>query len=467
MKFSRIDLLTLLISLFIFASCEKSSTIGIEVNADSALKGEFSDTLSIRSQTVRDDVAETSVLNAYPLGFLNDPVFGKSEARLAMTMGMPNIEYNFGDSARLDSAVLVLPFGSEFYGDSTSTYKIEVHELSTPLYTFDAFPSNREYAHETTLMGSRTGRLFPNTKVKVLDIIAGDADTIKTENPQLRIRLDASYITSHIMNMSKATLKSDYTFENSFKGLHIQVNKENTSGKGAMMFLNLANSGAYVSLYYKRKGDVLPVDTVTSHFPLGSSVYRTAATVKQDYTGTVIESQLNQPNKQFQETYLQPLTGLRTRIRFPYLDKFKEKTGKIVINKAELVIDLAPGSDLNPFEAAPRLALYRYDIAEQRVGLPDSSPNTDARGLQDPTLFGGFFNPATRQYTFVMTAYLQDLINGKTKDYGTFLAPIPSANLIVSPSLESAARAIINAQKKNPASGEGSLKLNIYYTKVE
>jgi len=438
----------------------------MEINTESVIKGEFSDTLTIASRTVRDDIAQTSYLTRYPFGFLKDPVFGSTEVRLAMTVGIPSTDYSFGDSARLDSAVLVLKYAGEFYGDSTLSYTINVHQLSTNLSDIDAFPSNKEYPYENQIIGSRTGRLFPTTKIKVLDIVAGAADTFKNEEPQLRIRLDQAFIADNIVGLPATSLKSAIAFENAFKGLHVQVNKTNVTGKGAMMFFDLANAGSYVSLYYKKKGTTT-TDTVNALFPIGNNVYPAAATIKQDYTGTVIESQLNQPGKQFQETYLQPLTGLRNRIAFPYIDKFKEKAGKIVVNKAELVIDVAAGTDLSPFDAAPRLSLYRYDIAEQRANLPDNSPTTDPRGFQDSRIFGGYFNAVTRQYVFVITSYIQDLVSGKTKDYGTFLAPIPSSEFLVTPSLGSAARAVISAQKKNPAAGEGTMKLNIYYTKVE
>nr|MBP8067264.1 DUF4270 family protein [Pedobacter sp.] len=320
---------------------------------------------------------------------------------------------------------------------------------------------------ESRLIGTKTSRLFPTTKYKITDIVASGKDTLKVVTPQIRIKLDNEFIQEYLVNVSTATLVSDAIFKNYFKGLQVQVN--NPAGNGAMMFFDFASSNSNLSLYYKKSNTVTTpasIDTVTAVFPLGNALHRVAASIKHNYAGTAIETQLNNPNQQYAQTYLQPLVGLKNKIAFPSLTKFSATVGKIVVNKAELVIDLATGSDTKPFEAAPRLSLYRYDIAEQRADLPDNSPTTDIRGFPDPSIYGGYFNSLTRQYVFVITSYIQDLVSNKTKDYGTFLAPTPTNEFLINPSLSSAARAVIGAHKKNPAAGEANMKLNIYYTKV-
>ena len=56
---------------------------------------------------------------------------------------------------------------------------------------------------------------------------------------------------------------------------------------------------------------------------------------------------------------------------------------------------------------------------------------------------------------------------GTAKDYGTFLAPTPSSEaLYQQTSLISGARAVIGSFKKSPAAGDKTMKLNIYYTKI-
>ena len=133
MKFIRLDLLTLLISLFLFASCESTSTIGLEIDPNSAIQGALIDTATIFSRTVQEDIASTNSAIRHPMGFLKDPIFGTTEASLAMTVNLPYSAYNFGTTPQIDSAILVMNYGGQFYGDSTATYSIDVHQLNLNL----------------------------------------------------------------------------------------------------------------------------------------------------------------------------------------------------------------------------------------------------------------------------------------------------------------------------------------------
>jgi uncharacterized lipoprotein YajG len=60
MKFYKIDLLTLLIGLFLFASCKSSNTIGLDVDPETAVSGELIDSVTIRTQTLLDDPTTTN-----------------------------------------------------------------------------------------------------------------------------------------------------------------------------------------------------------------------------------------------------------------------------------------------------------------------------------------------------------------------------------------------------------------------
>lgn len=471
MKFSKIDLLTLLISLFLFASCEKTSTIGLEIDPSSGIEGTLVDSLTVSTRTIQEKPTSTGVLARYPLGFLSDPIFGTTEANISMSLGLPFAGFSFGSTPILDSAVLVLKYSTEFYGDSTQLYTFNVRQLENNIQNEELFLSNKSYSTYTSSIGSKTTRLYPNTKFPVTEIVTAGPDTLVSVQPQIRIRLDKDYIQNNILALTSPILASDFAFKNYFKGLQVKINKP--SGTGAMMFFDFSTTESSLKLYYRSKNaDSINTDTLFTNFLLGNSStgvmsHKMAATVTHNYTGTPIENQLNKPNQQFTTTYLQPLSGLKTKVEFPTLDVFAEKAGRIVINKAELVIDLASGTDVAPFEAAPRISLYRFDIAEQPINLPDNSPSTDSRGLSDPATYGGYFDAVKKRYVFVITAYVQDLISKKTKNYGTFLAPTPSSEMLIKPSITSAARAIIGSHKKNAVAGDNNIKLNIYYTEIK
>lgn len=473
MKFIKLDLLTLLISLFLFASCESTSTIGLEIDPNAAIQGTLVDSVTIKSTTLADDVTETSFATRHPLGYLKDPIFGTTEASLAMVVNVPTNAYNFGTLPVLDSAVLVLNYGGQFYGDSTATYSVDVHQLDDNISLFDTFLSDKNYSY-SSLIGNKTGKIYPTTKYKVTDIVVGKADTLRTVTPQLRIPIDKTFIQNNILNTNADNLKFNENFVRLFRGLKVQINKTGSTGNGGLMFLNFTGTNSSLALYYKKNNNTTNgKDTVAIDFPISTSSNPVAATIKHDYTGTAIATQLANPKTQYNTTFLQPLAGLKNKISFPYLGKFASAVGKVAVNKAELVIDLSSGSDIIPLGAAPRLALYRYDIAERRQHIPDGSFGTqttagDIRASNSPTIFGGYFNTVTKQYVFIVTAYVQDLLDNKITDYGTFLAPTLSsaAQFSLSPSIETGARSVIGSFKKTPAAGDNVMKLNIYYTKI-
>ncbi len=477
MRFSKLDLLTLLISLFVFASCEKTSTIGLEVDPGSAVSGKFSDTSTIFSRTIRESDAVTygsgSTMSRYPLGYLNDPLFGTTEASLALAVNLPSEAYSFGTNPLLDSAVLVLNYSGEFYGDSTANYNIDVQQLTNNLANETSFLSSKTYPTQATVLGNYTGKAFPTTPFKVMDVLTGATDTLMSVTPQIRIKLNNSFITSNIVEANAAVLKYNSSFQNAIKGLHVQIKPgaQSAMGKGGMMFFDFASNTSKLMLYYRKQNATTSTltDTVSVSFPIATANGPVAASIKRTFSSAV-QAQLDAPNTQFPVTYLQPLAGLRNKISFPYLGKFKQEAGKIIVNKAELVVDLSDGSTDAHFKAAPRLALYRYDIAEQRKNVPDNDLGNGYNVAGDPratSAFGGYFDSVNKRYVFILTAYLQDLLDGKTQDYGTFLSVTPTSAFEYFPSLNVAARAAIGTFKKTPIAGDNRMKINIYYSTIE
>ncbi|MEE1946271.1 DUF4270 domain-containing protein [Pedobacter sp. KR3-3] len=461
--------MTLLISLFLFASCEKTSTIGLEIDPNTAIQGSLVDTVTISSRTLSDKIVSSNGLARNPLGLLTDPLFGKTEANLSMAVNVPSNAYSFGTTPTLDSAVLVLNYGGEFYGDSTSNFNLEVRQLVDDLSASESFLSNQSWLASNTVIGSKSGKLYPNTRVKVTDIVTGKADTIRSASPQIRIQLNKTFIENNIININAENLKNNQNFVRFFRGLQVKASTAATNG--SMMFFEFTGSTSGLYLYYKNQNTTTnKPDTIAVNFPILNSSSPVASTVTHNYS-TAVTTQLSNPNQQYPVTYLQPLSGLKTKISFPYLKNFVANVGKVVVNKAELVIDLSSGTDPIPFNAAPRLALYRYDIAEQRKNIPDNDRGSlttpaDPRVTQTAAIFGGYFNAIKKQYVFVVTAYIQDLLNGKTQDYGTFLAPTPTDQFSLNPSMASGARSVIGSFKKNPVAGDNVMKLNIYYTKI-
>lgn len=492
MKFSKLDLLTLLISLFLFSSCKDSSTIGLDINPANAVSGILLDTVTVTSRTELDDPASTYPpattgsavgLVRYPLGQMADPIFGSTTANLAMAVNLPGgAGYSFGTAAEIDSAVLVMSYATntavpasvqatigsqlaQFYGDSTSTFNVRVTQLNANLSTQTGFLNTTDYA-STDLLGSATITPRPGSSVRVLRVIPGAADTAYNAAPQVRIKLSTALIKSKIMALDSVTLSTNANLAAAFKGLKVTASL--VSGKpGAVMFFDFAGSNSNLEIYYKKQNTTTASlrDTVAAMFPISAPSGPVAATVKHDYTNTAIATQLK-TSADYAVTYLQAMSGVRNKITFPYLKNLKASIGtKIVINKAELVIDISDPADSIPFKIPPRLSLYRLDLAKQRQNLPDNNVASQTNPSGDPRAilpFGGFYDKTKKSYTFVVTSYIQDIVDGKTVDYGTYLAPTATTEFNLLPYATSAGRAVIGSFN-NPASRK--IRLNIYYVK--
>ena len=478
MKFSKLDLLTLLISLFIFASCENTSTIGLEVDPTNAVQGNLIDSVTINSRTVAEEdevtYASGNGLARYPLGYLNDPLLGQTESSVAMVVNLPFESFDFGKTPVLDSAVLVMNYSSEFYGDSTSKYSIDVHQLTNNLNKETSYLSSKNYPFENTLLANYTGKVFPTKPFKVIDVLQAAPDTLKTVKPQLRLKIDPTFITDNIVSLSALNLKRNIDFQEAFKGLHVSIKQSSKAamGIGGIMFFDFGNSAnSALTLYYRRQNanNATLKDTLSVAFPISTNLGAVASSVKHTYSAAV-QAQLSAPNVQQSVTYLKPLGGLRNKLTFPYLGKLKTSVGNLVVNKAELVIDIGAGTDVGPFKAAPRLVLYRNDIAGQRKNIPDNDRvdgvNSGGDRRANPAAFGGYFDSVKKRYVFSVTAYVQDLIDHKTEDYGTYLAVTPSSSFQFTPSFNVAARAVLSSFKKNSVAADQTMKLNIYYTKI-
>ncbi|WP_222537208.1 DUF4270 domain-containing protein [Pedobacter polysacchareus] len=477
MKFTKQDLLTMLIGLFLFSSCKDNNTIGLAPDGD-AISGDLYDNTTLTTRTQREDAVAASALTRFPIGLMVDPVFGTSEAGVAMTVNIPSVGYRFGNNPIVDSAVLVLPYSTQFYGDSTAKYDFAVKQLTTDMSLETSYLSSKEWFKNTSdVLGTNLDhQQRPTTSFKVTNIVTGKPDTAATVAPQLRIRLNPTLIQNRIVKLDTNIYARNDLFTSKFNGLYVNVTR--ATGVGAIAFFNFdqitdVNNGAKLQIYYRKDGtSPLTFDTVSVIFPIDKTTSPVSAYVKHTYTAD-INTQLNDPSAtQYPKTYIQGLTGLRNKISFDF-SEFKTLTAgsKVSVNKAELVIDLSPEDDVY-FKPAPRLRLYRYDAAGLAINLPDNDRAVsgvsagDPRALPAQELFGGYFDSVNRRYIFSITAYVQDLIDGKKQDYGTFIAPTPSTEFTLSPWAASAERSILLAPVKNAAAGTKRMKLNIFYTKV-
>src|ERR1700743_2484767 len=201
MKFFRLDLLTLLISLFILNSCKNKDTIGLGLDSSTQLNGSLIDTSTIVVNTQREAPVVTSSLTKNPLGYFIDPVMGPTESNIAVGLNLPGrTAYSLPTgTVSIDSAVLVLKYADGFYGDSlTSKYKVNVYQLGKRVLvqTYYNNDSSFRLSKLPTLIGTRTFFARTHDSIKIYNIITGQPDTLMKVAPQLRIPISKDFINA-------------------------------------------------------------------------------------------------------------------------------------------------------------------------------------------------------------------------------------------------------------------------------
>lgn len=496
MKFIRLDLLTLLISLFILGSCKNQNDIGLPTDgqqADGTLL--VYDDIVVKTDT--DNVAVSSgtfgyspVITSSALTSMNDSQFGPTESSVAAGLNLPSTTATTIPAAYTiptgtivtDSVIMELRYANGFYGDSlNSKYKLNVYQLKERPTVNQNYYNNKVWSYDNAVNFADPAKNVafnarPGTKVKILHILKGVKDTLRLAAPQVRIPLANSFANTYLFNAPAANLATNTAFQNAVKGFFLKIDRGSAAQAGGALMFNMDSSR--VNVYYHTVNSGVTDTAMVSMFLGTHAVQVTPRYVSPSNTTypapikNAIESTTS--NNVF---YLQGLAGLRAKVSFPNLKTMfgAADVNRIAISRAELVITAVPGSDLPPFTAQPLLTFYMLDITRQRALVPDANAVIGSSNTISPldsrffgaAAFGGNFISNKREYHFTLTGYLQDMLNGKLKDYGAYIGVADgqgfAAGVVdVAPTIQTAGRVVaVGSDKSSPY----RIKLNVIYTK--
>jgi hypothetical protein len=467
MKFFRLDLLTLLISLFILNGCKNQDAVGLGINSTNALNSNLVDTSTIVINTDTIGSLVTSGLAKNPLAYFIDPVFGTTVSNLAADLNLPGMGAYTPPTGTItiDSARLVLGYADGFYGDSiTSSYTVNVYQLAEKFYDDSSYYNTRQWKYNANfLLGSLTFNARQHDSISVYKIISGAPDTLVKVPPQIRIPISKNFVNANLFTLSSNDLGSNAVFQNVVNGLYLTINRAKSTGSGGILMFNATDT---LAIYYRSVSGTT-IDTAEVDLP----VSRMAASITHTYTAT-IQNELNNKTTGSRNTfYLQGLAGLRAKISFPnFLTNLRaslvNRPGKpdsaVLINRAELVITPQPGSYI-PYTPLPKITMYQLDLANQPSLIQDASADPRSGGIGT---FGGYYSYTTNQYHFLLTAFLQDVLFGNVTSHGTYIAPVDTTNkstVDILPTTQVAARTIAIGTN---ASSPYKIKLNVIYTKI-
>ena len=383
--------LVLLTCIFLTSCRDDSTIIGLDL-LDDLMGTDFTDTITLQAYSVLEDTINTTNASANILGHISDPIFGDSDAGIYTQFSLAGAAVNFGSHPIIDSVILTLQI-SNYYGDTNSHVGIRVHELTESLNSEETYYQTSSLNYDASPLNySLTGyTLKPNSNVVV--------DT-GIYSPHMRIRLKQQFgqdLLNHQDDLNNNM--QDY-----FKGLYIGA-VSHTGSRGYMLISSMTSALTGITLYYHNDS------TQNMRYTLSCSEKCVRFThFNHNYQAStnnlfVQEVLQNHPGLGSQALFIQGGGGVKTRIKFPYLENaFKQFDNRVVIHRAELVI-----TDIDYDE---EYLTHPINLSIQGIGKTDSTvrflPDDDY--YTSSSYFGGTYDSKAHEYRFRITQYVQQLI---------------------------------------------------------
>jgi len=401
------------------------------------------DTTTVVTSMYLKDSVITNGANQSMLGSINDPVFGESKASIYAQVspsGLTAIPWL--SNAKVDSLVVLLPTLGIPYGNN-DPQTFAVYQLANSIISAHAYYS------DTTI------KLYSKTPIGQAQVTPPNGIS---SNDTLRIKLSNAFMNYFINKAVQGAIVNGVpsywstNFDSVIQGIYIApVNPLQLPGQGGISYINLISSFAGVYAYWHY---LIPNDTEHAvEFPLGGSNFLYFNNFTHNYAASAIgASHPAGPRDSIaapQFVYVQSMAGVMGRINFPNLHKNWSKLGNVAINEAEVTLPVDAQYISNSFAPFPQLDLLVTGSKGTEYYTPDQLSSVGNYG-------GSFGNNA---YTFVITQYIQSIINGKNdSDRGLYIVPSNPATTAYRVVLYGAGHRSVPANKAT---------LTIYYTPLK
>jgi len=435
-----IEIYFISICLLIFVGCkEDTGTIGLGIQSeDEFLNTDTHNSTLVVAYSASHDSLVTSEVSTNMLGYLNDPVFGKTQAGIYTQFRLSSLDADFGENPEVDSIVLTLVYAG-YYGDTLNSFKLNVYELD------EEIKKNERYYTTSSLKYNIGENLTEDPNCSISPRPTTRPDT-SVSVYYISINLKKEFADKKFISQSKRSVyASDANFLDYFKGLYLEASEP--TGNGCMLSINMTNSSSKLSIYYSNSKS----KNLKYSFNMNDSTTHFGVFNHFDYVDASpnLREQLKDTTSASTKEilYAQAGAGIKIVLHFPYLKKEfdslkKFDSQKVIIHRAKLVISQKDDALANYY---PPNALNIYTNPLAGYFLPDYFLGTD--------YFGGKYNQEKKEYSFNITRYVQELIDGSGDDY--------MLNLSVSPWVTHFSRLIIyGTQPTDDISKRLQLKIN-------
>lgn len=426
----------------------------------------FADTLEVNAtQGIFNDSTILQKTENHAIGVIsNDPLFGKTDARIYVQFKPVFYPYYFGgagdtvkNSPRLgltngsnsgfDSAFICLSYkgawGDTAMGATAQEFEVRgILDDSFRLKTDTLYPVG--YTPTPNVDNTILGSAFITPQIIAQKVVFGRGAFKDSATNQIRIKLTgagAAYAQALFNNQDSTGLKNDSAFRSNYNGLEIRV-RANSNGK-ALYYVNLADvKSRFEFHFHKIKNNVR--DTLVNSFQVYTS--RTGITalsssrnyIKRDYSGISFPGTSSPtPN-----VFLQTSPGTFANLTIPRLTGYSNR----IVHRAYLIVEQTPDNPAfdNIYTPPPFLYLdlkdtvggspqrYKPVYFDLTSAVPYNPDVTSVNGLYHPFPFGNVdvqtfggaalkrFEPAGNvfyRYEINLTRYVQQIVTKGFKNY--------------------------------------------------
>jgi hypothetical protein len=393
-------------------SCEEQSSIGVEVlPSGDLLTTKNTIQSNIRSFTHSEDSIRTDEASHSLLGSFTDSIFGNTTIGLATQFRL----YGFPDFGRNnpqpDSVNLYLYYRI-IYGDTITKQRLKVFELES------AIDPDQSYRQNIDLKSMSSDELLG--QIEFTPRVRLDSTSKDTFYQLINIPLDFSLAEKLFYADSLKLINNDIFLEY-FKGLYIESEKVTSQG-GAILSLETVASGSFrgsaVVLSYhndslKSKLDVNKDSVLLMPYIISNFSAR-VNNITHDYAETPFNHNLNSVTVEDSLIYIQAMGGLKSRILIDGLSSWKDSVNT-AINKAEIIFQIDTVASQIDKYPPPLQLLFTVVDEDGKEFLPKDY-------VFSPSFYGGGLRK-DYTYHFNITQQLQEIIDGKTGNYGFYLTP--------------------------------------------
>lgn len=371
--------------------------------------------------TVADSMASSNFGSAL-MGAMYSETFGYTNAS-SLIQFLPTYfddDYEtFGTDPRADS-ILIFLYLNNYAGTKVETYQeFEIYKVTTELEL------------DTTAYSNFDPTPYIATEPMFDFVLTDTSAHFAKLNPLNQDGLD---YMQKLLDTDESVCDDEEDFLTRFYGIYIKPKVETADHQ--MFSIELANSYLTVAgVTYDDDDDPTAIsDTIYVSYNFTDDEYSYAqsiVSISHDFTGTPFESVLNDTtatSTPLEVSYVQSLVGVVTYLRV--LDSFIDdlnalkvhdgvEYNNIVINKAELYIDMQTPTIPMMNVAAPRFGMF-YDYVAA-TNIPDYLYLYEDYGYSID--YGGYLNRATGYYVMDISTYVQQLLVEPETQRTIFLTP--------------------------------------------